>query len=171
MRLKTKNKHGVKKLNSSTRGGETVHHPPLVVDRNVPQTPAHLYRPVNMALPVVKNVTQCADFSLTVLPYVPHLLSLPSKVVAAGQAQQLDVLKDIYVSTNPLVTVAAVSLLLAVAFLIVSELNQNYSQVDRLWSILPVVYNAHYAIWARLNGLAPTTVNTIAVLTCIWGVS
>lgn len=124
-----------------------------------------------MALPAVKNVTDCVDFSQTVLPYVPQLLELPTKVFEATREQQFDVLKDIYVSTNPLVTSVAFSLVLVPIFLFAGELNRNYSQIDRFWSILPSVYNVHYAVWAWLNGLAPTTVNSISVITLVWSVS
>ncbi|KAL1959871.1 hypothetical protein VTO42DRAFT_1016 [Malbranchea cinnamomea] len=121
-----------------------------------------------MALPAVQNVTDCANFSQTVLPYVPQLLSLPSKVIQASQEQQFHVLKEFYISTNPLVTAAAFSLALVPIFLLAGELNKNYSQVDRFWSILPSIYNVHYATWAWLNGLAPTAVKSITVISLIW---
>ncbi|KAI5302726.1 hypothetical protein KEM56_000411 [Ascosphaera pollenicola] len=67
-------------------------------------------------------------------------------------------------------TAAAVALSTAPVFLTVSELNRNYSQVDRCWSLLPLFFNAHYALWAYANGLPTTTLNAIVGLTAIWTV-
>lgn len=123
-----------------------------------------------MALPAVKNVTDCVDFSQTVLPYVPQLLSLPTQAFEAAREQQYDVLKELYLSTNPLVTSVAFSLLIIPIVFVVGEISRNFSQIDRLWSILPSVYNVHYAVWARLNGLAPTAVNSVTVIILMWSV-
>ena len=124
-----------------------------------------------MALPVVKNAVDCADFSRTVLPFVPQLLELPSRLVDAARDQQpQDAFMKIYVSTNPLITAVGFALFLAPVFLVFSELTRNYSQVDRFWSILPSVYTSHYAIWALLNGVTSTTLNAIAGFSLIWSV-
>jgi hypothetical protein len=122
-----------------------------------------------MALPVVKTAADCADFSKTVLPFFSQLTSLPSRLIDAGI--ELDSLKQVYLTTNPFTTAIAFSLFLIPLLLIASELNKNYSQVDRLWSILPSVYNAHFAVWARLNGLPTDTINTILTFSLIWSVS
>ena len=55
-------------------------------------------------------------------------------------ASSLDNLKLFYISTNPLIMAFAISLALAPVFLLISEINKNYSQVDRVWSILPSMY-------------------------------
>lgn len=124
-----------------------------------------------MALPVVKSAADCANFSRTVLPYVPQLLELPSRLVDAALNQQpQDAFLEIYLSTNPFLTALAFALLLAPVFLIVSEVTRNYSQVDRFWSILPSVYTGHYAAWALLNGRSSTTVHAIAGFSLIWSV-
>ncbi|OTA23783.1 hypothetical protein BTJ68_13941 [Hortaea werneckii EXF-2000] len=34
-------------------------------------------------------------------------------------------------------------------------------QVDRVWSLLPTVYHAHYALWARLNGMDTQKVDNV----------
>jgi steroid 5-alpha reductase family enzyme len=57
-----------------------------------------------------------------------------------------------------------------VLFIITSEINRNYSQVDRFWSILPSVFNVHFALWARLTGLRTLTLDTIAALSVLWTV-
>ena len=41
-----------------------------------------LVLPSNMALPVVKTLADCADFSKTVEPFLPQLYALPNEVAA-----------------------------------------------------------------------------------------
>jgi len=77
-------------------------------------------------------------------------------------------LKDLYISTNPLISGFAISLALSVVFFVVSEANKNYSQVDRCWSLLPTFYNAHYWLWANLNGLQSQRLDALLALGCIW---
>ncbi|PWY91056.1 DUF1295 domain protein [Aspergillus heteromorphus CBS 117.55] len=121
-----------------------------------------------LPLPDVKSVTDCASFGHTVLPFLSQLAALPERLQIAAEAKDVDILKDIYLSTNPLVTALATSLFLSILFLLFSEINRNYSQVDRFWSILPAVYNVHFAVWARLSGLRTQSLDTIAVITLMW---
>lgn len=53
-------------------------------------------------------------------------------------------------------------------FFFVSEINKNYSQVDRVWSILPTFYQAHWAVWARLNGLPTQRVDNVLAVSFVW---
>ncbi|KAH0542899.1 hypothetical protein FGG08_002759 [Glutinoglossum americanum] len=99
---------------------------------------------------MVHTLADCADFSKTVAPFIPQLRSFSLQLVGAWADPQL--MKDLYLLTNPLISAFAFSLFLFPIFLLVSEVNRNYSQVDRMWSILPAVYNAHYALWAYLQG-------------------
>ena len=125
---------------------------------------------MTLPLPPVLSATECAQFGSGFAPYVfsSQLTSLPSRVLEAGA--NLDNLKEIYASTNPFVTVLAFALVLSPVFVILSEINRNYSQVDRVWSILPAVYNAHYAIWARMAGLPTSRLDSVALFTLFWGV-
>ena len=118
-----------------------------------------------MALPTVKFLAECADFSKTVLPYVPQLYALPQQALQTISSPQG--LKELYISTNPLVSAFAFSLFLAPVFLLVSEINRNYSQVDRCWSLLPTVYNAHFAIYARLAGLPTERLDALLAVSVI----
>lgn len=122
-----------------------------------------------MALPTVKTAYECADFGTTVSPFLSQLTDLPSKLIAAGG--DLEYLKEIYLSTNPFITAIAFTLSIIPLFVLISEINKNYSQVDRVWSILPVIYNAHYSAWAHLARLETERLNTILVFSLIWGVS
>lgn len=45
--------------------------------------PEMLIPPSDMALPIIKTIADCADFSKTVEPYLPQLYALPSEVVAS----------------------------------------------------------------------------------------
>ncbi|KZF24168.1 DUF1295-domain-containing protein [Xylona heveae TC161] len=117
-------------------------------------------------LPVVKTVSDCADFSRTVLPYLPQLRELPSQIFHSIQDPQQ--LKEIYVSTNPLILAFAFSLFLSPLFLFSSQINKNYSQVDRFWSILPTLYNAHFVTWAHMVGLPTLRQDTLIAFSVVW---
>ncbi|PYH95546.1 DUF1295-domain-containing protein [Aspergillus ellipticus CBS 707.79] len=121
-----------------------------------------------LPLPDVKSVADCASFNHTVLPFLSQLTALPERLQIAAAAKDVDILKDIYLFTNPLITALATSLFLSALFLIFSEINRNYSQVDRFWSLLPSVYNVHFAVWARLSGLRTQSLDTIAVISLLW---
>jgi hypothetical protein len=122
-----------------------------------------------MAVPLLKTLEGCADFSKTVEPFLPQLYGLPQKLLA--NIANPGAVFDIYRSTNPLISGFAFSVFLGVVFLVVSEVNKNYSQVDRLWSLLPTVYNIHYAIWARTNDLPTQRVDIVVLWSAIWSVS
>lgn len=121
-----------------------------------------------MALPTLKTLSDCASFSRTVTPFIPQLQTLPQRVFSSISDPQE--LKNIYLTTNPLITAFAISLALAPIFLIVSEANKNYSQVDRLWSILPTFYNAHYTIWAHMVGLPTKRLDNMLAFSVVWSV-
>ncbi|RFU34803.1 hypothetical protein B7463_g1509, partial [Scytalidium lignicola] len=118
-----------------------------------------------MALPMITALTDCSNFSITVLPYIPQLYDLPPKLLQS-QSNAAE-LYDIYLNTNPLVTAVAFSLFLAPIFLVVSEINRNYSQVDRCWGILPTIYNAHYAAYAHLTGLPTQRLDTLVAFSAL----
>ncbi|EEP80652.1 conserved hypothetical protein [Uncinocarpus reesii 1704] len=120
-----------------------------------------------MALPTLAAVPDCANFTLSVQPFISQLASLPPAILDAGRDFQA--LKHVYTSTNPLVVAISFSLFLVPLLLVVSEINKNYSQVDRLWSILPPIYNGHYVLWSHLNGVSTDRTWTAFVCTFIWG--
>lgn len=122
-----------------------------------------------MSLPILSSLQECSDFSLTVKPFIPQFYELPTRIL--DNAGSLAALKQVYIETNPLVTGFSASLFLAGIFLIVSEVNRNFSQVDRMWSILPNLYIVHFAAWARLSGLPHNRLDLLAVFSTIWSVS
>ncbi|KAH8815688.1 hypothetical protein F5884DRAFT_666878 [Xylogone sp. PMI_703] len=119
-----------------------------------------------MALPTVTHLTDCSNYSVTVLPYVSQLYELPQKLLQSWSNPEQ--LYDIYLNTNPLVTAFAFSLFLAPIFLVISEINRNYSQVDRCWSILPTIYNAHYVAYAHLTGLPTQRLDSLLAFSILW---
>lgn len=127
-----------------------------------------IWRPPAMALPQLKSLHDCVDYAKVVEPFIPQLYELPVQIWHnIGSAEGL---RQLYVTTNPLISGFAISLLVGLLTLLASEVNRNYSQVDRLWSILPNLYVVHIALWARVAGLPHSRVDLIAVYTTIWSV-
>lgn len=122
-----------------------------------------------MALPALQRFEDCASWTKTVEPYLPQLYELPSKLGDAVQGRQG--LVDLYTQTNPLISGFAVSVFLGAIFLVVSEINRNYSQVDRCWSLLPTLYIAHFDIWARATGVPSSRIDALLVFSTAWSVS
>jgi steroid 5-alpha reductase family enzyme len=122
-----------------------------------------------MALPLLQNHVECADFSKTVLPYVSQLYDLPQQLLQSYN--DLGELQNIYLNTNPLVSAFAFSLFISPLFLLLSEINKNYSQVDRFWSILPSIYNLHFVLYAHLVGLPTKRLDNLLAVSIVWSVS
>ncbi|KAA8647263.1 hypothetical protein EYZ11_009225 [Aspergillus tanneri] len=122
-----------------------------------------------LPLPTIQSVADCASFNHTVLPFLSQLATLPERLQVAAATKDVNILKDIYLSTNPFISALGLSLALSAFFLAFSEINRNYSQVDRFWSLLPALYNVHFAIWARMTGLRTLSLDTIAVISVMWG--
>ena len=121
-----------------------------------------------MALPFVRTFADCANFDKTVVAYIPQLYDLPQQIFQS--ATSLQQLQTLYVATNPLISAFAFSLFLAPIFLIVSEVNKNYSQVDRCWSLLPTLYNAHFVLYAHAVGVPTRRLDTLLIVSGIWSV-
>ena len=56
-------------------------------------------------------------------------------------------------------------LIVAVTCFVVSELSRNYSQVDKLWSIVPIAYVGYVAMQSGWN----ERVTMMFVLATLWG--
>jgi steroid 5-alpha reductase family enzyme len=122
-----------------------------------------------LSIPTLKSVSDCADFSLTVKPYIPQLLELPHNLRSiASSDTKLQDLTLLYLNTNPFISALAFALALSVIVLVSAEVNRNYSQVDRVWSILPALYIAHYTAWAHANGLPTQRLDNAAVFGMVW---
>ena len=140
-----------------------------------------------MALPIVHSLPECASYARVIEPCIGQLYSLPYEFFDAARASlsgalsadSLDLIASeaaqpfarLYTHTNPLVSGFAVSLVLGAVFLVVSEINRNYSQVDRCWSLLPTLYIAHFNLWARLQGLSTEKLDAALLFSVAWSVS
>ncbi|KAH8673635.1 hypothetical protein BX600DRAFT_455838 [Xylariales sp. PMI_506] len=119
-----------------------------------------------MALPSLKTIEDCADYTQTVEPFLPELYQLPQKLL--HNVSDPRALLGLYQDTNPLISGLAISIFLAAVFLVVSEFNRNYSQVDRMWSILPTFYIAHFKVWSYLNGISSQRLNLLLLWSAVW---
>ncbi|KAL5343354.1 hypothetical protein BJX70DRAFT_393922 [Aspergillus crustosus] len=124
----------------------------------------------SLPLPEIKSLADVVSFNHAVRPFLSQVAALPELLKPAVVAKDVTALTDIYLSTNPLTTAVAFTLFLSVIFIITGEINRNYSQVDRLWPILPSLFNVHFAVWARLSGLRNLNLDTIAGVSLIWTV-
>ena len=122
-----------------------------------------------MSLPVITSITESADLEKAVLPYVPTLFDLPNQVFQS--ISNLQALQSLYLTTNPLISAFAFSLFLSPIFFIASEINKNYSQVDRFWSLLPTFYNAHFVLYAHALGFPTARLDALLATSVLWSVS
>ena len=130
-----------------------------------------------MSLPVIKSLADCVDFNKTVLPFIPQLYHLPERLFQKGDGDStttilfdLSTLKYIYLSTNPLISAFAFCLFTVPIFIIAAEVNKNYSQVDRFWSLLPTFYILHFTLYAHAKGLPTQRLDIVAFISILWSV-
>lgn len=121
-----------------------------------------------MALPALKFIEDCADFSQTVTPYLPQLYALPQQLL--NSYSNTDELRALYLATNPLISTAALAIALTPLIWLASEVNKNYSQVDRLWSILPTVYIGNYVLYGHMTGVDTERLYMLLTGFIIWSV-
>lgn len=122
-----------------------------------------------MALPKLRTLQECSEFAKTVEPFIPQLYELPQRLF--GAVSRREGIIDLYLDTNPFITGFAVSVVLGAVFLVAAEVNRNYSQVDRFWSLLPTFYIAHFDLWAHLSGLPSQRLDIILLFSTLWSVS
>ena len=123
---------------------------------------------VGGALPVVRSLEDCVDLERTVYSLSHQFWGLSSKLLDTKLSPHA--LLALYKATNPLISGFAWSLFLAPIFLIAAEVNGNYSQVDRVWSVLPVMYNLHYFAFAHLTGQSTQRTDLAFAVSLVWGV-
>ena len=74
---------------------------------------------------------------------------------------------ELYKTTDPLTTALWVAGALALLCWVLSLITKEYSWVDRLWSITPVLFAVHFAAYAGFND---ARLNLMAALAVLWGV-
>ncbi|KAK0514443.1 hypothetical protein JMJ35_003060 [Cladonia borealis] len=97
-----------------------------------------------------ETLTGYADANrIPVLAYVPQLCNLLQQIFE--NITNLQALKVLYKSTNPLISAFAFSQFLGPVFLLASEVKKNSSQVDRWWTLLPlnIWWNEHDSLFFR----------------------
>lgn len=119
-------------------------------------------------IPAIAALRDASDWSLVWKPYEHQLLAFAPKFLEALTTSTAAV-RNLYADTNPLVTGVALYTFLGFFFLITAQVNKNYSQVDRAWSVLPVLNIAHLNLWARTNGVATGRLNLALIYATIWG--
>lgn len=121
---------------------------------------------ISMALPIVKGLQDCADYGITLEPYWDQLRPLSTLVFQ--HVTDFAALKQLYVDTNPFMTGLAASFFLMPFFLIAGEINQNWSQIDRFWSILPTLYHLHWSLWTHMSGINAERVDLRLIVSTVW---
>ena len=76
-------------------------------------------------------------------------------------------LVELYRTTDPLTTALWVAGGLALLCWVLSLITKEYSWVDRLWSITPVLFAVHFAAYVEFSD---ARLNLMAALTVLWGV-
>lgn len=122
---------------------------------------------LKMSLPILTTLSEITSLSVTVYPFL-HQLSLSHLLPLLRREVNFT---EWYLSTNPFISGLHFSLFFSVVVLVASETNRNYSQVDRLWSLLPPFYIAHFTTFAHMRGLETERLDTLAMFGCLWGVS
>jgi len=74
---------------------------------------------------------------------------------------------ELYKTTDPLTTALWVAGALALLCWVLSLITKEYSWVDRLWSITPVLFAVHFAGYAGFND---ARLNLMAALAVVWGI-
>lgn len=139
-------------------------HNSVHTDHLVQMAPAN----ISVAIPVVALASQCAEYSSTLEPYLEQLRPLP--YLLRDHITDPAALKQLYIDTNPFVSGLAFSIFLIPFFLFASEINQNWSQIDRVWSILPTIYNIHWAVWSHMAGLSSSRLDLRLAVSIIWSI-
>lgn len=122
------------------------------------------------AIPPATSLVDATSYSKTIAPYLSTEYLFP-RVSALLEVRTLEALTTWYTATNPVATALIISQVVAVLAFVISSINGNYSQIDRIWSIIPAVYTAHYSLWARLAGEPYARVDLLTTVITIWGVS
>lgn len=111
----------------------------------------------------------CSSWNPSVTQQFSQIQAFPSRFLeSVGSVHDL---KEFYLDSSPLVTAFALSLAFAPIFLVVSEVNRNYSQVDRCWSLLPTFYIGHFTLWAHLKEWPTQRLDLLLGCATLWSVS
>ncbi|GAA5896524.1 hypothetical protein JCM8208_004223 [Rhodotorula glutinis] len=93
-------------------------------------------------------------------PLTPHhahhslIPSISTFTSSLPSSYSIDAIQTWYTnpSTDPLHPAIAFSLATAALVFVLGEVTGNVSQVDRLWTSLPLIYSAHFTFWPLVTG-------------------
>lgn len=120
------------------------------------------FAPVLPALSTFSHVTNCSQ---TITPYFS---SLTSNLHFLQPGSENFSPSSFYHNTNPAITAIIFSQALALCTFILSTITGNWSQVDRLWTLLPAIYIAHFTYYAHFLSLPTARLDTLLTLVVIW---
>jgi steroid 5-alpha reductase family enzyme len=125
-------------------------------------------------LPTISSHQDAASFYHSVLPFYDPTIKYISESMNP---------LDIYSTTNPFILGLLISIISSLSVFIISSITGNLSwyssisrnsriiqRVDRLWSILPVLYAFHYLTFASLHGLVSPRLLIVTGLQLFWGI-
>lgn len=111
--------------------------------------------------------------------YVSSYLSLQSHLQAVGFVGALTSANplQLYATVNPFISGLFISLVISFFCFVFALPNRNYSQVDRLWSLLPVFYSWYFTLQplaaSYVKGGDAVAIDTrlmvMSILVSIWG--
>ncbi|KAF0527769.1 DUF1295-domain-containing protein [Gigaspora margarita] len=85
--------------------------------------------------------------------------------------------RNFYACSDPLFTAVIASLFIILLVWLLSVITRNYSQVDRLWTILPVIYTWHFVLYDCFKDLSRCNLRFLnargiimGILATMWGV-
>jgi len=121
-----------------------------------------------MVLPTVTNFVDATDFSKTISPALSQLSWTHVKPLLTRDVAPL----DWYLSTNPFITGLLFTLLVSALCFFAQEITHNHSQVDRLWSILPIIHVGNFTLYGHLAPEVADTqrLDTLMTFVTLWGV-
>lgn len=73
-------------------------------------------------------------------------------------------IKAWYLTANPLHPALLFATSVSVIVFLLGEITRNVSQVDRLWTFLPIVYSVHFTLWPKISGTGPLDERQLLVL-------
>ncbi|KAF8470585.1 hypothetical protein BDZ91DRAFT_840794 [Kalaharituber pfeilii] len=116
-------------------------------------------------LPALRSLQDVTNLHASIFPFLPKL----KEDLHSLSTRSLPVV-DFYHNTNPLLTAILLTHAVAAGTFIFSSITRNYSQVDRLWAILPAIYIGHFTYFAHAHGLPSSRLDSLATLALIWSV-
>lgn len=126
--------------------------------------------------PFLRHEYESASISHTLAHAIKDILPSASKlgrILHANEnwSQAQYALWIYYTETDPVTSALVMAAIVAMAVWIIAIVNKNYSQMDRLWSVLPFAYSVHYSIHSYiLNGSLSPRLMLMTSLQALWSV-